>query len=816
LSRFLLSASLLSRTRNARGPVLGEFGYAIRRLRNSPLFTVAAALTLSLAIGATASVFGLVEGVLLKALPYREPARVLTIWERNLVMHIPKSFVDASDFVEFRAQSTAFAEFAAGVPDQVTVTGQQEPERVPTMAVTPSYFSVLGINPVLGRPLAIDSSGPPEAVIAYDYWQRQFGGAPSVLGQNIIVDDTTYTIVGVMPRGVPGQAVLWNRLSLKAAILGHRGWHLIEVYGRLKPGVTQERAQRELTVIAGRLARAYPNTNSGWSVMTVPLPDELVGDVKPALVALLVAAACVLLIGAANLANLFLVRCLAREREIVLRTALGATRSRLVRELLAEATLLGVAAGAFGVALAYAGVRILRALAPPALPRLDQIGLDGRVVAFCAVTSLATVFIFGVVPAWHTSRSNLADLVKEAARGTSSARHHRLQDVLVVLQVAVALVLLTGAGLLLQSFARFQRSDLGYHPDGVLAAQIVLSENRYPTAMSQTAFASNVVDRLAHVPGVTAASVSSALPGGATIRWEFDIVGDPPPDPANRPTLRPIFVTPEYFRTLGIPMRRGRLLAPMDDQRSTRVAVIDEVLARRFFTNRDPIGRQVTFPGMPDSDTLTVIGVVAPVAQGGIVREDVPVLYAAYAQIPLPWDDMQVAMRTAGDPSARGPILIRTIHGLDTSVPVSDLKTMSQRVAQSVSTTSFSTFLASLFAVVAVTLGVVGIYSVLAYIVGQRRREIGIRLALGASRAQVMADVLRHGVALAGVGIAIGSLAAWLFTRTLAGAFPGLGPRDPSVFWSAALLFGIVAMAAATVPAYRTTRINPVVVLNAS
>ncbi len=798
------------------GPVLREFGYAIRRLRNSPLFTVAATLTLSLAIGATASVFGLVEGVLLKALPYREPERVLTVWERNLDMHIPKSVVDASDFVEFRAQSTVFAELAAGVPDQVTVTGQQEPERVTTMAVTPSYFSVLGINPVLGRPLAIDSSGPPEALIAYDYWQRQFGGAPSVLGRNIIVDDTTYTIVGVMPRGVPGTAELWNRLSLKAPILGHRGWHLIEVYGRLKPGVTDERAQRELTVIAGRLARAYPKTNSGWSVITVPLPDELVGDVRPALVALLVAAACVLLIGAANLANLFLVRCLAREREIALRTALGATRGRLVRELLAEATLLGVAAGALGVALAYAGVRILRTLAPAAWPRLDQIGLDGRVVTFCAATSLATVFIFGVVPAWHTSRSNLADLVKEAARGTSSARHHRLQDALVVLQVAVALVLLTGAGLLLQSFARFQRSDLGYHPEGVLAAQIVLSENRYPTAVAQTAFASNVVDRLARVPGVTAASVSSALPGRATIRWAFEILGDPPPDPANRPTLRPIFVTPEYFRTMGISMRRGRLFAPTDDQRSTKVAVIDEVLAQRFFKGRDLIGRQVTFPGMPDTDTLTIIGVVAPVAQGGLVKEDVPVLYAAYAQIPVPWDDMQVAMRTAGEPSASAMILTRTIHGLDPSVPVSDLKTMTQRVAQSVSTTSFSTFLASLFAVVAVALGVVGIYSVLAYIVGQRRREIGIRLALGASRAHVMADVLRHGLALVGGGIAIGSLAAWMFTRTLAGAFAGLDPRDPSVLWSAALLFAVVALAAATVPAYRTTRIDPVVVLNAS
>ncbi len=604
--------------------MVNEFAHAIRRLRGSPLFTVAAALTLSLAIGATGSVFGLVEGVLLKALPYRDPARVLTIWERNPDMHVLKSPVDPSDFVEFRDQATAFTEFAAGVPDEVTVTGQQEAERVTTLAVTPSYFSVMGVTPTLGRSLVIDSAGPPETLIAYDYWQRQFGGVPSVVGQTIIVNDTTYTIVGVMPRGVPGKAAMWTRLSLQAPILGHRGWHLLEVYGRLKPGVTRERAQRELNVIAGRLAQAYPKANSGWSVLTIPLMDDLVGDVRPALIALLVAAGCVLLIGAANLANLFLVQCLGREREIALRTALGATRARLVRELLAEATLLGVMAGALGVALAYVGVRILRGLAPPTVPRIEEIGLDSRVVAFCVVTSFATVLAFGVLPAWQTSRSNLADLVKEAARGTSSRLHHRLQDGLVVLQVAVALVLLTGAGLLLQTFARFQRSDLGYRPAGVLAAQIVLSENRYPTAERQAAFASSVVDHVGQLPGVTAASVSSALPGAATIRYSFRILGDPPPDLAHRPTLRPIFATPEYFNTLGIALRRGRLILPTDDQRSGKVAVVDEVLARRFFSGRDPIGRQLTFPGMPDGDTLTIVGVVAPVAQGGLVNEDVP------------------------------------------------------------------------------------------------------------------------------------------------------------------------------------------------
>ena len=386
---------------------------------------------------------------------------------------------------------------------QAIVTGSHESEHLTALAVTPSYFPVLGITPALGGPLSPDSGGTPEVVIGYGYWQRHFGGTRSVIGQPLTLDDHPYTIVGVMPAGLPGPAELWTRMTIHGDELVNRETHYLHVYGRLKLGVTPEVGQRELETIARRLAQTFPRTNENWSATTTPLLDQLVGEVRPALVMLLSAAACVLLIGAANLANLFLVRYLARRRELAVRTALGATRGQLVRELLTEAATLGVAAGALGVGVAAAGVRILRALAPPDLPRLSEIGVDGRLVAFCAFTSIATVLLFGVLPAWQASQSRLADVMKEGGRGTGSAQHHRLQNGLVVLQVAVALVLLTGAGLLVESFDHFRRMDPGFRPDGILTAEIDLPPERYPTPARQAAFISSTLEQLAALPGVS-------------------------------------------------------------------------------------------------------------------------------------------------------------------------------------------------------------------------------------------------------------------------------------------------------------------------
>ncbi len=807
-----------------------EIGYAVRRLRNNPLFTIAATLTLAIAIGATASVFGLLDGVLLKAFPYREPDRVVTLWESNPQAHQPKAAVATGNYFDWQQQNTTFSAVGAaccGAFLRFTVFGTEEAERVVGLAVTPSYFQALGITPILGRTMTPDTSAAPEVLISFGYWQRRFGGSPAVLGRTLTLDNPndarttrqhTYTIVGVMPAGVPGPIDLWVRIYFEPGEATLRDGRYLDVYGRLKPGVSVEAAERDLQTIAGRLAVAYPKTNQNWSVAVTPLIDQLVGPVRPALVMLFAAAACVLLIGAANLANLFLVRCLAREREMALRTALGATRGRLVRGLLVEATLLSATAGALGVAVAVGGVRALRALAPPTLPRLDQVGVDAHVILFCAVASIATVLVFGLLPAWQVSRGSLAESLKEGGRGTGSAHRHRLQDGLVVLQVAVALVLLTGAGLLVESFVRFQHMDPGFRSAGVLTAQIALEGDRYPTAERQQVFLQTVIERLAAQPGVEAASVSGGVPGWAVRpAIPFDIVGDAAPEPGREPVSLFSAASPGYFRTMGIRLLRGRALLPTDDRRAGRVVVVDELLAKRFFGGRDPIGRRLVYDIGFGSDTMQVVGVVASTKENGLAAEDIPQTYAPVSQV-LGGHGAQafVVIRTLGDPHAHVRTLKRTIASLDPNVPVSDIKTMSDRMMQSVGTTRFSTFLASLFAVVALILGVVGIYSVLTYIVSQRRREIAVRIALGASHSHVMNDVFRQALVLTALGIAIGSGAAWLLTRALAGLFLGVSPHDPTIFIGGAAIFAAVAVAASTLPAFRTTRVNPVTALTSS
>ena len=709
-----------------------------------------------------------------------------------------------ADFLDWRAQNVGFVALAAAQFDVVTVTGTQEPERVVRGTVTPSYFPVLGMTPVLGRSLAPDSAGPAEVVISYGYWQRRFGAAVSVLGKTLVFDAHPFTIIGVAPAGWPGGAQLWTRLSLADSDETNRKQHRLIVYGRLKNGVTQERGRRELETIAQRLATSYPQTNTGWTVMTMPLLDQWLGQFRPALVMLLAAAGCVLLIGAANLANLFLVRFLARQREMALRAALGATRGRLVGELTVEAALLGLAAGALGIGVALAAVPGLRALAPQFLPRLSEVAVDGRVIAFCAVTSLATVFVFGVFPAWHTSRGNLAEFLKEGGRATGSAQRYGLQDGLVVLQVAIALVLLTGAGLLVESFDRFRRVDPGFRTDGLLTAEIDLPNPPYGTPERQAVFVESVAEQLKGQPGTLSASTSDGLPGLGGGVLSFSIIGDPAPGQNQVPTAWAVAASPDYFRTLGIQLRRGRGLLASDDYRAAKIAVVDDLMVQRFFQNRDPIGRRLTFSEVPD--TLQIVGVVTSVKQGGPNAEDRPEIYVPMAQFPSTF--AFVIVHTLGPPESETRLLKHVIAGLDRGVPVSDVMTMKDRMLQSVGTTRFASVLASLFAVVALILGAVGIYSVLAYIVSQRRREIAVRIAIGASRRDVMSDVLLRALVLTGIGIVLGSVAAWMLTKTLAALFVGVSPHDPRIFVGSALVFAVVALGAAAVPALRTTRIQ--------
>jgi putative ABC transport system permease protein len=795
-----------------------ELLYALRRLRGSPMFTIGATVTMALAIGATASVFGLVDGVLLKAFPFREPNRVLVVSESNPGRHFPLFSVTPANYLDWRADNRTFDNLVAAEAGQAIVTGRAEPERVTRYSVTPNFFTGVDVTLALGRGLTSDSAGPPEAVIGYGYWQRRYGGARSVLGQTLTADDrpaltgepsttsTRYTIVGVMPPGMPTDFDLWTRLSFTGAEEAERGAHRLVVFGRLKPGVTPQAAQADLEAIARRLAVAYPQTNEGWSVRTAELLDRLFGPMRPALLALLAADACVLLIGAANLANLFLVRCVSRDREMALRTALGAARGRLARELLCEAMCLGVAAGMLGAGVAVIGVRALRSLAPATLPRLGQIGVDGRVLGFCALASVVTILLFGTIPAWRASGANLAGVLKTGAKGTGSAGDRGWQNVFVVLQVAIALVLLTSASLLAESFRHFELVDLGFRPDGVMSAEIELPAGRYAAPARQVSFVDGVVSQLAAMPGLEA-SAASSVPGRGAPSWAFSVVGEPPPDPGHVAAAGVVAVNPSFFHTMGVTLQRGRGVLPADDQRTAKVVVVDDVLAHRFFSGRDPIGQRLSAAG----DTLQIVGVVGAVRQDGLNADDRPTMYIALSQFP-DYSATLVVRSRASDAAAAA--IRRAVAAVDPSVPVFNFETMNHRLAQSIGPTRFSTFLASLFAITALILSVVGIYSVLAYIVAQDRREIGIRLALGARGTHVMGHVVRRGLMLTGAGLALGAATAWIVTRSLATLFVGVSPHDPTAFVGVALLFALVALLAASVPAFRTTRVDPVVALN--
>ena len=795
-----------------------DLQYAFRRLWGSPAFSVAAILTLAIAIGATASVFSLVDAVLLKPFPFREPRRVLLLEESNPGLHLDEFSPSALNWLDWRAQSHSFSAMALMQGGLATVTGLAEPERVVEVSVTPSFFPVTGMEPALGRTLAVDSSGPAEVVISYDYWQTHFGGKPSVLGHTLLLDDKPHVIVGVGPDGWPGGAQIWTRLSLTGTDLIARDNRGYFAYGRLAPGVTQEAAQRELETIARRLAAAYPKTNKGWTTRTMPLLDQWFRNLRPALLTMLAAAGCVLLIGAANLANLFLVRCLARQRETAVRAALGATRARIASESILEAAMLGTIAGVIGLTLAVAGVQLLRSVAPWWMPRLTTATVDGRAVAFCAIASFAALLVFGVIPAWQTSRGQLAEFLKEGGRGTGSAQHSRLQDAFVVLQVAVALVLLTGAGLLGESVDRFQHTELGYSPDGVLTGLVTLSKGRYDTQEKQTLFATQAAAALAALPGVEVASTSASIPGGGSGLEGFSIQGDPAPDPSRMPITIISPASPDYFRVMGITLTRGRGILPLDDARAPKVGIVDEFLVHRYFGKRDPIGSRLVLTTETSAlDTITVVGIAGSVTPLGVQPKDIlPMLYIPMPQTWQPANLITVAIRTTGNPERFAPMIKRTIYSLDRAAPVSDLKTMNTLLHEFVGVTRFSSFLASLFALIALVLGAVGIYSVLAYIVGQRRREIGVRLALGARPGDVINTVLRHALLLTGIGVALGSFAAWILTRTLANLFQGVSPHDPKIFVGAIAAFGVIAFIAAVVPALRTTRVDPVVALTST
>ncbi|HEV3469187.1 MAG TPA: ABC transporter permease [Pyrinomonadaceae bacterium] len=792
--------------------LLQDLRYGLRRLSKSRGFTLVAVGALALGIGANTAIFSVVNAVLLRPLPYPEPEQLVQLWESRPRQNMARVESSPNEFLAWAEESQSFQQLAAVDFASFNLTGRGEPERVSAVLVTAGYFPLLGVAPELGRAFLAEEDQPGKnnvVVLSHDLWQNSFGSDPSVVNQTVSLDAVACTVVGVMPRGfrLPGDARLARPIAFTAEDRARAGSHFLQVFGRLKDGVTRERAEAELAGIAARLEQTFAATNVGHQIVIVPLHEQLVGDVRPALLVLLGAVGLVLLIACANLANLLLARAEARRKEVAVRAALGASRWRIVRQLLAESVLLSAAGGAAGLLLAVWGVDLLISLDPAGVRRVGEVSLDAGVLAFTVALSLATGVVFGLAPALQASKTDFVETLKEGGRSSSGGRRRsRLRSTLVASEVALTLVLLVGAGLLVKSFARLLEVDPGLDPRGVLTLDVSLPPAKYPERQQIAAFYEQLLAEVAALPGVEKAGAVNVLPLGGNDTSNFVQIEGRPPLPSGQ-ALRAgrRNVGADYFGALRIPLKGGRAFAPSDSAEAPPVVVINEAMARAFFAGEDPIGRRIRTGDR--SPWVTVVGVVGDVRHRGLDVETRPEMFFPHAQSPS--REMTLAVRTAGDPVALvGPVRER-VRAVDRDQPVGNVKTMEAWLAESVASRRFSVLLLAAFALVAAVLAALGIYGVVSYGVAQRTHELGLRIALGARRADVLRLVIRQGMKMTLVGAAVGLAASLALTRVMSGLLYGVSATDPSVYAAVSLLVAAVAFLACYVPARRATRVDP-------
>ena len=805
--------------------LLQDVRFGARMLFKHKAFTVIAVVTLALGIGANTAIFSVVETVLLRSLPYRHADRVVLVWENNRLRSRPHNVVNPGNFLDWREQSKSFDEMAAFVDQRYNLTGAGEPEEIASQVATPNLFQLLGADAALGRtftPEDVKAGREDIAVISHGLWQRRFGGAPDIIGKNITLNGTSVSVIGVMPpdfkwfikeNSLTGKpAEIWQPLVLSAQNAARRG-RFMSTVARLAPGVPLKQAQVEMDAIAGRLEAQYPDANKGWGASVVPLRDQLAGEIKPALLVLLGAVGFVLLIACVNVANLLLARAATRHKEIAIRTALGAGRLRIIRQLLTESVLLALLGGAFGLLLSRWCVDALVALSPPNLIGAGQVGINLPVLGFTLAVSLLTGVVFGLVPALEVSRLNLSESLKESSRGNvGSPRGRRVRDALVVAEIGLAMVLLVGAGLMIRSFMQLQAVNPGFDAANLLTMRMLLPATKYPDDAKKVDFFRQVAAHTATLPGVRSATVISALPfadiGSAT---SFTIVGKPAPAPGQK-TSTDVRVTDEnYFRTMNIPVVRGRTFSEPEAVENRKVAVVNETFARKYFPGEDAIGKSVVVNMSDKPEPTEIIGIVGDAKYDKLEAEQRPMVYWTLPQLPA--SSMTLVMRTDADPQGLAAAAQREIQVIDKDQPVSEVRTMQSWLAESVARTRFGTLLLSFFAGVALLLAAVGIYGVMSYSVAQRRNEIGIRMALGAQAGDVLALVLRQGVTLALVGVGFGLVGAFALTRVMSSLLYGVSSTDPLTFTAIALLLTFVSLVACYIPARRATRIDPMIAL---
>lgn len=804
-----------------------DLRYGARMLAKNRGFAAMAIFTLSLGIGANSAIFSVINGVLLRPFSFSDPGRLVVVWERCLKQGLPRMVVSPPNFADWRAQNHVFQDMAAYRQQDFNLVGGGDPERVRGLRVSATMFSMLGVRPVLGRDFQPDEDQPgaPAAVIiSYGFWQRRFGGNPAVIGQSITLGSENAAIIGVMPPGFdfpppiafrgearPVKVELWTQLRYGLE-MNQRSAHNLYALARLKQGVSLEQAESDLKNISERLARDFPSSNDGWDAFLAPLHEQVVGDVKTALLVLPAAVLFVLLIACANVANLLLVRATGRQRELAIRSALGAGRSRLIGQMLVESALLSLLGGALGLALAAGALKLIAALAPQNIYRLDAVSLDGSVVVFTLLVSLATAALFGLVPAWQTSRINLAPALKDGSGGASdSASRHQLRNLLVVVEVALALVLLTGAGLLVRSFIRLQAAPTGFQAERLIAMTINLPRASYPDRPSRLAFIERLMPKLAAAPMLQSVAFSHNLPLDVGLQGtEFKVESQPVP-PDHKPHTHVSIVSPGYFQTMGIPLLRGRDFAASDNADAPGVVIINSHLAERYFSGQDAVGKRLEM-GFRTGVPLQIIGVAVDVRHDTLQADLYPGMYLPYAQYygSLP---LILLLRSASDPGTVASAVRQQVRELDAQLPVYDVKTMNQALDTAVARPRFMTFLLAVFATVAALLAAVGIYGVMSYAVAQHTREIGIRMALGAQPPDILKLVVGQGLILVLIGVSIGVVAAFALTRLMTSLLFGVTATDPLTFVGVSVALIAVAITACYLPARRAMKVDPMVAL---
>jgi putative ABC transport system permease protein len=791
--------------------ILRDVRYAIRQLVRTPGFTIVAVLTLALGIGASSAIFSVVNGVLLRPLAYPSPDALVRVHE--LLQKFGRFSVAPATFLDWRQQNTVFQHIGAFNATGATLVGSTGAERIQGGLVSWDMFDLLQVPPALGRTFRAEEDAPGKdtvVILSHRMWQQRFGGDGGILGRSVTLSGTPVTVIGVMPASFAfmPEAEFWRPLALAGNPT--RGGHFLGVIARLKPDITVEQAGAEMKTISERLAVQYPQFSANESAEVIGLQENIVAGIRPALLTLLSAVAVVILIACANVANLLLVRASVRGKELAIRTALGAGRGRLVLQMLSESVLLALAGGGVGLLLAYLAIRPIQTLSAGSIPRAADISIDGTVLLFALGVSLATGILFGLAPAWQASRNTIGSVLKEGGRSSTGAGGRWVRNGLLVAEVAMSIVLLVGAALLLRSFARLTNVDPGFRPEHVLAFRVALPGTSYPQDPHRIAFFTKLLEELEALPDVAAAGMTQSLPMRGDYILSFTIQGQPEPKPNEGPSANYRVVSPGYFEAMGIPLVRGRAITSRDGEKAPKVAVVDQKFVDRHFPDRDPIGQAIDIGNGTDG-FYEIVGVAGSIRDASLEANPAPTMYVPYDQ--GPFSGMWVVARTTGNPTALAVSVRQTVQGIDRTLPAFAMTPLATVVSDSLAQRRFSMLLLGLFAFIALFLAAVGLFGVVAYSVSQRTQEIGLRMAIGAQRGDVLRLVVGGGMKLAVAGVLIGIACALALARLVATMLYEVTPFDPASYSATALVLLGVAALACYIPARRAMRVDPIVAL---